>query len=73
MDEPHALVIEDDLPVRLGMLQALDLAGIDSRGVDNAEAALALLKTDFAGVVVSDVRLPGMDGLALLTEVLARD
>ena len=73
---PHsslAIIVEYDPAVRLGMLQALDLAGIASRGVDRGEDALAGLDADFGGVVVSDVRLPGIDGLALLAEILTRD
>ena len=55
------------------VLQALDLAGVRARGFDRAEAALAQLDAGFGGVVVCDVRLPGMDGLACLAEVLRRD
>ena len=69
----QALVVEDDPVVCRGVLQALDLAGVRARGFDRAEAALAQLDAGFGGVVVCDVRLPGMDGLACLAEVLRRD
>jgi len=69
----RVLVIEDDPAVRLGVVQALDLAGMPARGVGDAESALAALDSGFAGVVVSDVRLPGMDGLSLLAAVRGRD
>ncbi len=69
----RTLVIEDDPAVRLGVVQALELAGLPASGFERAEDALAGLDARFAGVVVSDVRLPGIDGLALLGEVMARD
>ncbi len=62
-----------DPHVMLGFQQALALEDIPSEGVNSAEAALARLDDDFAGVVVSDIRLPGMDGLTLQKQLAARD
>jgi two-component system C4-dicarboxylate transport response regulator DctD len=70
---PSVLLIEDDALVRLGIEQALTLADIPARGYDNAEAALERLGAAFPGVIVTDVRLPGMDGLTLLERVVAID
>ncbi|MGO4327438.1 sigma-54-dependent transcriptional regulator [Cupriavidus sp. 2TAF22] len=67
------LIVEDDPDVRLGCEQALRLEGIATRAVGSAEAALREAGENFAGVVVSDIRLPGMDGMALLRELKARD
>lgn len=67
------LIVEDDPHVMLGCQQALALEDIPSEGVNSAEAALARLDDDFAGVVVSDIRLPGMDGLTLQKQLAARD
>ena len=67
------LIIEDDPDVRLGCEQALQLEGIATNGVDSAEKAKPLIGKDFRGVIVSDIRLPRMDGLAFLREVLAVD
>ncbi|TWG86255.1 two-component system C4-dicarboxylate transport response regulator DctD [Cupriavidus gilardii J11] len=71
--ELTALIVEDDPDVRLGCEQALRLEGIATRSAGSAEAALQLAGTGFAGIVVTDIRLPGMDGMALLTELKARD
>jgi two-component system response regulator AauR len=60
------LIVEDDPHVLLGCQQALALEDIASEGVASAELALERLHGDFAGIVVSDIRLPGMDGLQLL-------
>ncbi|WP_137974542.1 sigma-54 dependent transcriptional regulator [Pseudomonas sp. F(2018)] len=67
------LIVEDDPHVLLGCQQALQLEDIDSTGVGSAEEALARIDGDFAGIVVSDIRLPGIDGLQLLAELKRRD
>jgi two-component system response regulator AauR len=67
------LIVEDDPHVLLGCQQALALEDIPSEGVGSAEEALARIGDDFAGIVVSDIRLPGIDGLELLTRLKARD
>ena len=67
------LIIEDDPDVRLGCEQALQLEGMQTEGVGSAEEAKRRLGKDFCGVILSDIRLPGMDGMSLLREVLAVD
>lgn len=69
----QVLVVEDDPDVRLGCEQALQLEDIPVSGLDSAEKALRRVTRDFPGVVVSDIRLPGMDGMALLKELRAID
>ncbi|MFZ5958891.1 sigma-54-dependent transcriptional regulator [Pseudomonas knackmussii] len=73
-DEPlSVLVVEDDPHVLLGCQQALALEDIPSIGVGSAEEALQKVGADFPGIVVSDIRLPGMDGLQLLARLRERD
>jgi two-component system C4-dicarboxylate transport response regulator DctD len=69
----QVLIVEDDPDVRLGCTQALELEDIPVMAVDNAELACRRIAREFAGVIVSDIRLPGMDGMALLAEVRAVD
>src|SRR5476651_1944413 len=59
------LLVEDDPTVREGSEQALQLAGLDVLAFHSAELAYKLLTPGFPGIVVSDVRLPGMSGLEL--------
>lgn len=73
MNDLDVLVIEDDADVRLGCVQALRLEGLKVLGVASVEEAPGPLGDDFPGVVVSDIRLPGKDGLAFLREVVAAD
>ena len=67
------LIVEDDPHVLLGCQQALALEDIRSEGVSTAEQALALVGDNFPGIVISDIRLPGIDGLELLKRLKARD
>jgi two-component system C4-dicarboxylate transport response regulator DctD len=69
----QVLLVEDDPNVRLGCEQAMQLAGIPVLSVASAEAAEKYLKPDFAGIVVTDMRLPGSSGMDLLRQVRARD
>ncbi|GAC1033374.1 sigma-54 dependent transcriptional regulator [Pseudomonas sp. No.21] len=74
MTEPlSVLIVEDDPHVLLGCQQALALEDITSIGVGSAEEALERVNADFAGIVISDIRLPGIDGLELLARLKARD
>ena len=72
-DKLQVLIVEDDPDVRLGCTQALELEDIPVMAVDSAELACRRIARDFAGVIVSDIRLPGMDGMALLAQVRAVD
>lgn len=72
-DSLQVLLVEDDPDVRLGCEQALQLEDIAVSSVDSAEKARRRLTRDFPGIVVSDIRLPGMDGMALLKELQAID
>ena len=64
--ELRVLLVEDDPAVRFAHAQTLKLAGLDVEACASAEAALEKLHPLFPGILLVDVRLPGMDGLALL-------
>ena len=72
-DEISVIVVEDDENVRLGVEQAVTLAGFPVRAYESAAAALAEVAPGAAVVIVSDVRMPGIDGLKLLERVVATD
>jgi FixJ family two-component response regulator len=65
--------VEDDVSVRESLTEALQLAGFDVRAFESAERALDHVVHGFRGVVVTDVRLPGMDGLALMRALIQLD
>ena len=72
-DNATVMFVEDDEPLRLATMQTLELAGLGVLPFERAAPALARLSPDFPGVVVSDIRMPGMDGLELLARVQAID
>lgn len=73
-DKPGIVAfIDDDEDVRAANAQTLELAGFEVRVFDAAEPALAQIDERFAGVVVSDMRMPGVDGRTLFHELRRRD
>lgn len=69
----QVLLVEDDPHVRLGCEQALQLDGIPVVAVGSAEEAERVLLAQDIGAVVTDMRLPGQDGMGLLRQVVERD
>ena len=76
MTEPISVLIVDDHPVvRRGLRVLLEVQdGIEVAGeAGDGPAALALAAELTPDVVLLDLKLPGMDGHAVLTELKARD
>ncbi len=63
------LLIDDEPEVLLSSTQTLELEGFDVRAESRAEQGLKGLSIDWPGVVITDVRMPGMDGFAMLEAV----
>jgi two-component system C4-dicarboxylate transport response regulator DctD len=69
----QVIVVDDEAAIREAVQQWLELSGCDVRTCASATEALALVDRDFPGIVVSDVRMPGTDGLQLLDKLLQID
>ena len=65
-------LIDDDRSIRWVLDKALRQAGLQARGFETGESALQALNDDRPRVLVTDIRMPGMDGLALLARVQER-
>lgn len=63
------LLVDDDRPLLHATAQTLELADFAVTALGSAAEALARLGADFPGVVVSDIRMPGMDGLQLFERI----
>jgi two-component system, NtrC family, response regulator HydG len=66
------LVVDDDATVRFALTELLAEAGHEVREAEHAPAALASLEGDSADLLISDLSMPAMNGLALLEEVRTR-
>ncbi len=62
----HVLLVDDDRPVLEALGQTLELAGYEVTMAASFIEAVDHISADFPGVVLSDVRMPGKDGFALL-------
>jgi len=71
--EQVVFFVDDDPQLRQANSQSIELAGLKVETFDTGEKALARIDRDFSGVVVSDIRMPRMDGLQLFARIRAID
>ncbi|KQT14135.1 sigma 54-interacting transcriptional regulator [Ramlibacter sp. Leaf400] len=69
---PRILVVDDDADMLRLLSMRLHAAGYQVSAVGSAEAALSQLAVERPQLVLSDVRLPGRDGLSLYDEIRGR-
>ncbi|MEK7769354.1 MAG: sigma 54-interacting transcriptional regulator, partial [Pseudomonadota bacterium] len=69
MTKLPVLIVEDDHDLLEALCATLELAGYTALAADAGDAALAILKKQLVGLVVSDVQMKHMDGFALLREI----
>ena len=62
-------VVDDDRSIRWVMEKALAQAGLACQSFETGEALLEAMATGAPDVVISDIRMPGIDGLALLSQL----
>jgi len=66
-------IVDDEADMRASIGQWLALSGFDAESYPSAEEALKVIGADFPGVVVSDIKMPGMDGMAFLRRLMSLD
>ena len=66
-------LVDDDDDLRAATTQLLELEGFSVRAFADAASALAAIGADYPGVVITDVRMPGMSGIELFGVLNARD
>lgn len=64
--EKHIVFVDDEKHIRQANRQTLELADFQVTCVESAEQALPYLSAEWSGVIICDIRLPNMDGLAFL-------
>jgi excisionase family DNA binding protein len=68
----RVLVVDDDPSVSKYIGEALSMADYDVDFADNGERALVALEETSYGLLVTDLKMPGMDGLTLIREARRR-
>lgn len=73
MNLPTVFLVDDEESVRKSISQTLQLADLQVETFSSAKDLIPRLSSDFNGVILSDIRMPEMDGLELLSQCLAID
>src|SRR5690606_34278658 len=71
-EAPLVWIVDDDRSVRFVLAEALAAAGLSVREFEAAEPALAALASGQPQLVFTDLRMPGLGGLAFLEQFAAR-
>src|SRR5215831_953912 len=71
MPKPRILVIDDDAGIRESLKMTLEYDGYEVSGAATGQEGLALVERDTPDLVLLDVKMPGMDGLDVLTRLRA--
>ena len=72
-DKLKVAIIDDESDMRDSISQWLELSGFKTVCFESANAALGAIGADFRGIVLTDIRMPGMDGMELLKRLHALD
>ncbi|MDD2869964.1 sigma-54 dependent transcriptional regulator [Neomegalonema sp.] len=72
-ERPLVRLADDDADLLAAQMQALRIAGFRAEGFSDGAEALKGLTADYPGVILTDVRMPGLDGLELFRRVQAID
>ena len=67
------VIVDDEQDIRQSISQWLALSGYDTETFSSAEDALKVLGPDYPGIVISDIKMPGMDGIQLLKKLMGAD
>ncbi|MEM7443612.1 MAG: sigma-54 dependent transcriptional regulator [Pseudomonadota bacterium] len=70
---PQVIFVDDEPEIRSAVAQGLSLRDLDVACYENADQVLRNISPSFDGVVISDIRMPGTDGLDLLHAVVEID
>ncbi len=66
-------IVDDEQDMRQSISQWLALSGYDTETFASAEDALGKLGPDYPGIVITDIKMPGMDGMKFLRKLMGSD
>lgn len=67
------ILVEDDSFLREATTQTLELAGLEVEQFEQAKRAARYVTPSFAGCIITDIRMEGMDGLQLFEQIMEID
>tara|TARA_Y100001970_G_scaffold294345_1_gene451121 strand:+ start:14784 stop:16124 length:1341 start_codon:yes stop_codon:yes gene_type:complete len=70
IDKPQLLLVDDDKSLLRLLTIRLEGEGYQVTAVEDGQSALKKLQNDSYDVVLSDLRMPGLDGLSLFEEIM---
>ncbi len=73
MTDDLILFVDDEEDLRRAACQTLELADLNVKLFPQADAALARVSRNFKGILITDIRMAGMDGLMLMKRALEID
>lgn len=74
MKKIKVLIIDDEMEFAATLAERLDLRDYESKAVESADKAFALLQTGWTPeVIILDLKMPGVDGLATLAMIKQHD
>lgn len=66
-------IVDDEKDMRQSISQWLALSGFETETFASAEDALKVVGADYPGIVVSDIKMPGIDGMQFLKRLMSVD
>ncbi|MCA8921097.1 MAG: sigma-54-dependent Fis family transcriptional regulator [Planctomycetes bacterium] len=73
MSKPKVLIVDDEAAMRMGLVEVLKRADYDVEAAEDGEQAIARIDQGGLDVVVTDLRMPGCDGMTVLRHARERD
>ena len=68
---PRILIVEDDRNTLSGLAEILEAEGYEVKGVDSGRKALRLLERERFDILLTDLKMPEIDGMELYNQTLA--
>ena len=69
MPKSRVLVVDDEAAIRDSLRMTLEYAGYEFTGAATGQEGLALAEREMPDVVLLDIKMPGMDGMDVLTRL----
>ena len=63
------LIVDDELNIRNGLVQAVEMEGYEGIAAADGEEAWKIINSREIGMVITDLRMPGLDGSSLLKKI----